>query len=124
MHGCADEGLCTGRCAATVTRLSRSRCPEDHTIRPSVVLAKWFDRPLAALGDRAATQCEGEQHLDNVRQKGLLPRLKDDRSTCLLCRQFYLELCRCCWWGCTPVPLPGASLRAPRGARFSRGNSP
>ena len=51
--------LCTGRGAATVTRCSRSRGTEDHTIRPSVVLATGLDRPLAALGDHGARQGEG-----------------------------------------------------------------
>ena len=37
-----------------------------------------------------------EQHLENVRRKGLLPRLKNDRSICLFGRLFCLELCRVC----------------------------
>jgi hypothetical protein len=39
---------------------------------------------------------DSEQHLDNLRRKGLLPRLKNDRSICLLGWLFGLELCRCC----------------------------
>jgi hypothetical protein len=31
-----------------------------------------------------------------LRRKGLLPRLKNDRSICLLGWLFCLELCRCC----------------------------
>jgi len=37
-----------------------------------------------------------KQHLDNLRRKGLLPRLKSDRSICLLGHLFCLELCRFC----------------------------
>ena len=37
-----------------------------------------------------------QQHLDNLRRKGLLPRLKNDRSICLLGWLFCLELCRFC----------------------------
>jgi hypothetical protein len=33
-----------------------------------------------------------EQHLDNLRRKGLLPRLKNDRSICVLDWLFCLEL--------------------------------
>src|SRR5262245_53689287 len=39
---------------------------------------------------------DSEQHLDNLRRKGLLPRLKNARSICLLDWLFCLELCRCC----------------------------
>src|SRR5262245_29311100 len=46
------------RCCHCHTTLA-VQMPEDHTIRPSVVLAQWFDCPRAALGDRAATLCEG-----------------------------------------------------------------
>src|SRR5262245_56354444 len=46
------------RCGHCHTTLA-VQMPEDHTIRPSVVLAQWFDCPRAALGDRAATLCEG-----------------------------------------------------------------
>ena len=76
-----------------------------------------------------------KQHLDNLRRKGLLPRLKNEQSICLLGWLFCLELCRCCLWttatqatdalGCQPVtasaptialwslffPLPYASMR-------------
>jgi hypothetical protein len=37
-----------------------------------------------------------EQNLDNLRRKGLLARLKNERSICLLGWLFGLELCRCC----------------------------
>jgi hypothetical protein len=59
VHPCATARLCTSRCTATVTRLSRSRGAEDHAIPPSVVMAKWLDRSPAALGDPDATQGEG-----------------------------------------------------------------
>src|SRR5262249_11421763 len=114
MPGCADECGCTGRGAATVTRRSWSRGPEDHTLRPSVVLAQWFDRPRAALGDCAARSCEGEQHLDHLLQEGGLPRFTDDRSTCCLGRQCYLELCRCCWWVHACAPPRGLAQSASR----------
>jgi hypothetical protein len=44
---------------------------------------------LAILGLLAA--------LDNLRRKGLLPRLTNDRATCLLCRLFRLGLRRFCF---------------------------
>src|SRR5712692_9929103 len=57
---CTKNGrLCTARGVATRTRLSRSRCAADHAIRPSVVMAKWLDRPPATLGHRDTRQCEG-----------------------------------------------------------------
>jgi hypothetical protein len=37
-----------------------------------------------------------EQHLDNLRRKGLLPKLKNERAIDLLGWLFCLELCRCC----------------------------
>jgi len=73
-----------------------------------------------------------QQHLDNLRRKGLLPRLKNDRSTCLLGWLFCLELCRFCL-SCgvgrplrcatpRPIRLPwsGSRLRAPTRAPCSR----
>jgi hypothetical protein len=55
-----------------------------------------------------------EQHLDNLRRKGLLPRLKNDRSICLLGWLFCLELCRFCY---TTPPSAACSARcAPAGA--------
>src|SRR4030095_14079334 len=42
-----------------------------------------------------------EQHLENVRQKGLLPRLTNDRATCVLCRLFRLGLRRFCFLSVT-----------------------
>jgi hypothetical protein len=38
-----------------------------------------------------------QQHLENLRRKDLLPRLRNDRATCLLCQLFRLGLRRFCW---------------------------
>ena len=47
-------------------------------------------------GLRDLEEGEDKQHLDNLRRKDLLPRLKNDRSICLLGRLFCLKLCRSC----------------------------
>jgi hypothetical protein len=52
---------------------------------------------------RSKTLCQGldlgigfEQHLENLRRKDMLPRLRNDRATCVLRRLFRLGLRRFC----------------------------
>ena len=46
----------------------------------------------------------------------MLPRLKNERSICLLGSLFCLELCRCCFWWIGSIP--------PLWQRGARGNLP
>ena len=57
--------------------------------------------PSAGRHRRSKTLCHGlgigfEQHLENLRRKDMLPRLRNDRATCVLRRLFRLGLRRFC----------------------------